>query len=39
MTFKLYLPVDLSMAYMLMLILMSLTLTQGYNGSAEENNI
>ena len=36
--FKLGMTVDLYMAYMLMLVSMTLTLIQGHSGSAEENN-
>ena len=39
MAFKLGMTVDLCMAYMLMLVSMTLTLIQGHNGSTEENNI
>ena len=37
MAFKYGTTVDLCMAYMLMLILITLTLMQGHSGSAEEN--
>ena len=38
MTFKPGMTVDLWMAYILMLVLMTLTLMQGHSGSAEEKN-
>ena len=38
MAFKLGMMVDLCMAYMLMLVSVTLRLMQGHSGSAEENN-
>ena len=38
MAFKLGMAVDLGMAYMLMLILMTLTFMQGHSGSTKANN-
>ena len=38
MAFKLGMTVDLGMAYMLMLVLMTLTLMQGHSGSVKANN-